>query len=445
MNGLRAAVIGAGASGVLQALHLARAGAEVILIDRGRAPGRGVAYSTVRPEHLLNVPARRMSAFSDDPDHFERWYGALGGGGGEDFAPRMVYGDYLAQLLGEAGIAPRAGEAVGLAPDGAVRLADGGAVAADAVVLAPGNFRPATPPGIDPDALGPLWAADPWAADLVEGLGAGDVVLLVGTGLTAVDVALTLDATGFRGRIVALSRRGLTPRSHGRREPNVTPLEDLPARCVSMLRRVRARSDEIGWHGAVHELRAVTAGLWRAASGAERRRFLRHLRAWWDVHRHKVAPAVGARIEAMQAEARLMVAAGKLVSAQAEEGRALVRFRARGGDAVESLLVARIVNCTGPELDIVRAGEPLLDSLLAQGAIRPDPLAIGIDVDAECRAVGADGRPSATLSVIGPVTRGAFWESVAVPDIRAQAERVAARLILRDAGSTSSPAPQDER
>lgn len=427
MSGIRVAVIGAGASGTLQALHAKRAGADVILIDRGPAPGRGVAYSTRRPEHLLNVSARRMSAFSDDPGHFERWYGALTGGGAEDFAPRMLYGDYLAQLLAEAGIVPLAGEAVALEAGG-VRLADGCIVAADAVVLAPGNFKPATPPGIDPAALGSLWVDDPWAGDLTEGLGASDVLLLIGTGLTAVDVALTLDATGYQGRILALSRRGLAPRAHGIREPTVAPSEDLPADCVAMLRRVRARSAEIGWLGAVHELRNVTQTLWRSAEISERGRFLRHLRAWWDVHRHKVAPAVGATIAAMQADARLAVAAGRLVSAQAEGGGAVVRFRPRGSDAVETVLAARIVNCTGPELDIVRAGEPLLDALLAAGRIRPDPLRIGVDVDIECRAIGADGKASGSLSVIGPITRGAFWESVAVPDIRVQAERVAARL-----------------
>ncbi|HYN46577.1 MAG TPA: FAD/NAD(P)-binding protein [Allosphingosinicella sp.] len=421
------AVIGAGASGTLQALHLHRGGAAVTLIDRGPAPGRGIAYATSRPEHLLNVPARRMSAFSDDPGHFERWFGALTGGGPEDFAPRMLYGDYLAGLLAEAGIAPMHGEAVAL-EDGGVRLADGTAIAAGAVVLAPGNFRPATPPGIDPEALGDLWVDDPWAGDLTEGLGSGDVLLLIGTGLTAVDVALTLDATGYSGRIVALSRRGLAPRSHGTREPIVAPRRDLPDRCVAILRQMRARSGEIGWQSAVHELRAVTQGLWQGASLEERARFLRHLRAWWDVHRHKVAPAIGATIEAMQAKAKLAVAAGKLVSAEAGDGGAIVRFRARGRDKVESLKVARIVNCTGPEVDIVRAGEPLLDALLAAGEIRPDPLRIGIDVDPDCRAIGAGGTPSERLSVIGPITRGAFWESVAVPDIRVQAERVAARL-----------------
>ena len=428
MRGPRAVVVGGGAAGTLQALHLLRSGAgAVTLIERAHAPGRGVAYSTGRPEHLLNVPARRMSAYGDDPDHFTRWYATRAGGGEEDFAPRMLYGDYLAELIAAAPVAAVKDEAVDIG-DGAVRLAGGGRIEADHVVLAPGNFRPATPHGIDPAALGALWVDDPWAGDLAAGLSTGDVVLLVGTGLTAVDVALTLDATGFGGRIVALSRRGLAPRAHGEREPMVAPQEALPPSCTAMLARVRERTGEIGWRSAVHELRSVTSKLWASASEDERRRFLRHLRPWWDVHRHKVAPAVGATIDAMQADARLAVAAGKLVSIEAAGDRALVRFRMRGADSVEELRVARIVNCTGPECDIARAGEPLLDALLADGAIRPDALRIGIDVDTECRALGAGGTPSGTLSVIGPVTRGTFWESVAVPDIRGQAERVAKRV-----------------
>jgi uncharacterized NAD(P)/FAD-binding protein YdhS len=422
----RVAVIGAGASGALQALHLKRNGVEIALIERGPAPGRGVAYGTKRPEHLLNVPARRMSAFSDDPDHFTRWFAARAGGGAEDFAPRMLYGDYLQGLLAEAGIEAVRGEAVDLA-GGAVRLSDGRWLEADAMVLAPGNFRPARPRGIDPAALGAAWVEDPWASGL-DGLGPRDVVLLLGTGLTAVDVALTLDATGFRGRIVALSRRGLAPRAHGPREPMVAPAEELPASCVGLLRRVRARSSELGWRSAVHELRSVTQAIWGAASQEERRRFLRHLRPWWDVHRHKLAPAIGERIEAMQAEARLAIAAGKLVSVEPVEDGARLSFRMRGTEAVETLRVARIVNCTGPETDIARAGEPLLGALLEAGRIRQDALGIGIEVDGQCRAIGRDGAASETLSVIGPVTRGTFWESVAVPDIRAQAERVAARL-----------------
>jgi len=420
------AVVGAGASGTLQALHLQRAGAGVTLIERGARPGRGVAYGTTRPEHLLNVPARRMSAFADDQGHFSRWYADLSGGTEEDYAPRMVYGDYLTQLLAEAGIAAVAGEAVDVA-EGAVLLADGRRIEADAVVLAPGNFPPATPRGLDAAALGDIWIDDPWAGGL-EGLGPKDVVFLLGTGLTAVDVALTLEATGFRGRIVALSRRGLAPRVHGLREPMVAAREDLVPSCIAMLRRLRLRSDEVGWRSAVQELRTVTQWLWGEADMTERRRFLRHLRPWWDVHRHKLAPAIGATIELMQAEARLAMAGGRLLSIAPVEGGAEISFRLRGQAAVEQLRAARIVNCTGPESDIARAGEPLLDALLARGAIRQDKLRVGVDVDGECRAIGADGQASETLSVIGPVTRGTFWESVAVPDIRVQAARVAERL-----------------
>jgi uncharacterized NAD(P)/FAD-binding protein YdhS len=423
-----AAIVGGGAAGALQALHLKAAGiGDIALIERARQPGKGVAYSTRRPEHLLNVPARRMSALAGDLDHFTRWYAAKAGGTDEDFAPRMLYGDYLAGLLEEAGIAATHGEAIDVG-GGAVMLADGRRIAADAIVLAPGNFKPATPPGIDPEALGSLWVADPWAEDIAEGLGRGDVVMLIGTGLTAVDAVLTLEALGFPGRIVALSRRGLAPRAHGPREPTVAPVDALEPSCTAMLSRVRTRSVEIGWRSAVHELRTVTQDLWRSAPEIERRRFLRHLRAWWDVHRHKIAPAVGETLEAMQGAARLSVAAGRIVSIERDGDRALVRFRARGKAEEEVVRVARIVNCTGPELDIVRSGEPLLLNLLAAGRIRPDPLKVGVEVDEDCRAVEANGTPAGDLYVIGPLTRGTFWESVAVPDIRTQAVRVAERI-----------------
>ena len=427
MTAASAAVVGGGLSGALQAIHLLRAGAKcVTLIERAGPPGRGVAYGTDRPEHLLNVPARRMSAFPDEPDHFVRWYRERGGSA-EDFAPRMLFGDYVVELLGKAGegLEIVRGEAVDA--DGAeVVLAGGGRIAAEAVVLAPGNLPPATPPGIAPEALGSLWVGDPWAGAIADGLGDGDAILLVGTGLTAIDAALTLEANGFRGRILALSRRGLVPRAHGLREPTTAPQEKLPPDCVGLLRRVRRRSGEIGWRSAVHELRNVTQAIWAGAPAAERRRFLRHLRPWWDVHRHKIAPAVAATIERMQAEGRLAFAAGRIVSIEAD---GTVRWRRRGSEATEAMRASRIVNCTGPEHDIVRAGEPLLDALIGRGRIRPDPLRIGLDVDGDCRAIDASGACSDRLYAIGPVTRGTFWESVAVPDIRVQTQAVARRIV----------------
>ena len=429
MSGRHVAIVGAGLSGALQAIHLARADARVTLIEREHVPGRGVAYGTDRPEHLLNVPARRMSGLAEDVDHFTRWWAARGGGE-EDYAPRMVFGGYVRELLAEAGEAVEIilGDAVDVEPGERVRLADGRAIDAEAVILAPGNLRPALPGRIDSEALGDAWVGDPWAGDFIAGLGTADTILLIGTGLTAVDVALTLDARGFEGNILALSRRGLAPRAHEPREPLVAPQEALPTDCIGLLRRIRRRSTEVGWRSAVHELRSVTQSLWRGAPLAERRRFLRHLRPWWDVHRHRIAPAVGATIDRMQAAGRLRFAAGKIVSVVPDGGGARLEWRPRGGDAVESVAARKIVNCTGPELDIVRAGEPLFDALIASGRIRPDVCRIGIDVDEELRAIGADARPSECLFAIGPMTRGAFWESIAVPDIRGQAARITSRL-----------------
>lgn len=426
------AVIGAGAAGALQAIHLRRAGVpRVTLIERALRPGRGVAYGTRRPEHLLNVPARRMSAYSDDPAHFIRWLEArTGGTGAEAFAPRVTFGDYLSGELAAAGngIAVVTGKAVDVsAADGAelVRLADGRAIAADAVILAPGNLQPAVPGPIDAGALGAAWIGDPWSEALTRDLDEDAPIVLIGTGLTAVDIALTLNALGHRGPILALSRRGLLPRAHGPRERADGAAEAWPDRSAALLRAVRRRGDAIGWRSAVQEVRSAARAIWCDAAPAERARFLRHLRPWWDVHRHRVAPAIGAAIDRLQAEGRFAAMAGRIVAIEADPAGAVLRWRRRGSEEVRQVTAARIVNCTGPELDLARAGEPLFDALLAAGRARTDHCRLGLDVDRDSRLLGRSGAPAEQLFAIGPITRGTFWESIAVPDIRTQAEGIA--------------------
>ncbi|MFN3944794.1 MAG: FAD/NAD(P)-binding protein [Allosphingosinicella sp.] len=431
-----AAVVGGGFSGTLQAIQLVRAGVtRVVLIEREGAPGRGVAYGTARPEHLLNVPAAKMSAFPDAPDHFADWF-AGHGGAPHEFAPRRLYGSYVEQLLADAGdrIEIVRDEARDILPGEQVVLKSGRRIDADAVVLAVGNFPPGPLRGLSEAELPGIYVPDPWAGDFADGLNDQDDVLLIGTGLTAVDAALTLDAKGFGGRILALSRRGLAPRAHRMMAP-VPPLGgEPPATCAALTRAVRRAAEGIGWRAAVDQLRPVTQRLWAEAPLEERRRFLRHLRPWWDVHRHRIAPSIAARIAEMEAAGRLRFAAGRIVAAAADGS---VEWRPRGAASSERLRAARIVNCTGPEPNIARAGDPLLDALIASGRIRPDPLRIGIDVDADFRAIGADGEPSETLYAIGPMTRGAFWEIVAVPDIRGQVKALAERLGGRGEGQSA--------
>ncbi|WP_340314511.1 FAD/NAD(P)-binding protein [Rhizorhabdus argentea] len=432
------AIIGAGFSGTLQAINLLRHdGPRATLIERRPAAGRGIAYSTAHPDHLLNVRAANMSALRDDPDHFIRWLGAnrpgLGG-----FVPRMVYGDYLADLLDEAmarsgdRLTRIEGEAQDVALDdkgATIVLHDSRQLRADAVILAPGNLPPHQPPALASAAIdADRYLADPWAADVAAGLGDGDTILIVGTGLTMVDVALSLDARGFRGRIVAMSRRGLLPQAHAE-GAMAAPLSQRPSLVPSkLLQSVRSRAVGSGWRAAVDALRPFTQDMWLAADPAARRRFLRHLRAWWDIHRHRLAPPVAARIAGLRERRQLEILAGQLVGAKPSEGAVDVEWRPRGTDELRMLRVRRIVNCTGPQGDLLRTTELLLSRLSERGLIRPDAEQLGIDVNPQCEAIAADGRADRRLMVVGPMTRGTFWEIVAVPDIRAQTWSVARRL-----------------
>ncbi|MFK3890844.1 FAD/NAD(P)-binding protein [Sphingomonas sp. NPDC079357] len=434
------AIVGGGFSGALLAINLLRHdGPRATLIERRPAQlGRGVAYSAAHEEHLLNVRAGNMSALPDDADHFVRWLTHNGLGDRTTFVPRRVYGRYLREMLEQAVAAhPHRltlieDEVQTIAPvaDGyQATLAGGGILTADAMVLALGNLPPHTPPGIDHDALpSGCYRGDPWAGDIAEGLRDDDTVVLVGSGLTAVDAALLLDSSGFRGRIVALSRRGLVPRRHADTPPQPGLSERPAAKLSALLHHVRMRSATIGWRAAVDTLRPITQMMWGAADATTRARFLRHLRPWWDVHRHRLAPAIADRIEALVASGRLEVVAGKLVAATGDGAQALLDWRPRGEAETRRIRAARIVNCTGPQGDLLRSGEPLLRDLLARGMIRPDRLRIGLEVDAQSRVVAEDGTIAEQFYAIGPMTHGGLWEVVAVPDIRQQNWTLARRL-----------------
>ena len=421
------AIVGGGFSGTILAAQLARRGVASILIDGSGRAGKGVAYSTTDPAHLLNVPAENMSAWADAPDDFARRFAAEGGQS-VGFAERSLFGLYLREILHEAVDSGRtqavdSAATAARASDGSwtVALDDGSTLDAEALVLAVGNQEP-EPLRAFADVRH-RFIRDPWgaaAAEAVRALAATDEpALLVGTGLTMVDLALSLDSAGHRGLVVALSRRGLVPRAHAPFDPAPVARDELPAGRVRLLWRwLRRRSAEVGWRAAVDSLRPHSHPLWQGLGEDEQRRFLRHARPWWDVHRHRIAPEVARKIHGMVAEGRLEVVAGRILSASESESGVEVEFRKRGAEAPQSLRVAFAFNCTGPLHAIERTGDPLLRSLLDAEAVRPDPLGIGLDVDQRSRA----GR---RLWALGPLTKGRYWEIVAVPDIREQAAAVA--------------------
>jgi uncharacterized NAD(P)/FAD-binding protein YdhS len=246
----------------------------------------------------------------------------------------------------------------------------------------------------------------------------GGAALIVGTGLTMVDLVLSLNAAGHRGRIVALSRRGLIPRAHADFNPAPVDQGELPRGLRAMFRWLRRRSAEVGWRAAIDSLRPHSHALWQAMAHDEQHRFLRHGRPWWDVHRHRIAPEVAGIVAAMVAANQLEVVAGRILSARETSEAVEVEYRRRGAAQSRTESFAFAFNCTGPLHSITRSKDPLLRSLLGAGEARPDHLGIGLEVSDDCR-----GGPG--LWALGPLTKGRYWEIIAVPDIRDQAAAVA--------------------
>jgi uncharacterized NAD(P)/FAD-binding protein YdhS len=252
-----------------------------------------------------------------------------------------------------------------------------------------------------------------------DGVASAKAVLLIGTGLTMVDLALSLDSAGYRGRIVALSRRGQVPRSHGDFEPAPVSLADVPRGSVSGLWRwLRRRSAEVGWRAAVDSLRPHSHALWQSLGPAEQRRFLRHARPWWDVHRHRIAPQVAETIHEMIAGSRLEIVAGRVVATHPGDAGLEVEICRRGAARTTTETFDYVFNCTGPLHAIEQTRNALLRGLLDGDEVRADHLGIGLDADSESR-VGT------RLWALGPLTKGRYWEIIAVPDIRGQAAAVA--------------------
>jgi len=433
------AVIGAGFSGLMTALQLLERpdGPRVRLIERRQPFACGAAYSTTFRDHLLNVRAANMSAYPDRPSHFVDWLATQGEPYRDTaFVRRSRYGGYLKAMLATAAERSEAGRllleadaVVGLEPWGErwrLTYAMGRVIEVDAVILAVGNFPPHLPAGVgEAAAQSEAFIGDPWTSDLASAPEAGHA-LLIGTGLTMVDVALRLAAERPGLTLTAISRRGLLPQRH--QESGPTPLTWDPGRKTTvrgLIRRMRELAKDADWRTVIDGVRPHVQTIWRGWSVKEQRRFLRHARPWWDVHRHRLAPAVARRIDELIAVRALNVHAGRFVAMTPEGERLSIHWRRKGSAVVEGFKADLVVNCSGPTGQLARSADPLIAALARQGLIRPDPQNLGLDVDALGRLVTEAGAASDRLYSIGPATRGAFWEITSVPDIRVQAASLA--------------------
>jgi uncharacterized NAD(P)/FAD-binding protein YdhS len=428
------AIVGAGAAGTMTALHLLRrkdsSPMRLTVVDPDTSSGPGVPYRTTDPRHLLNVPAGKLSADASAPLDFVGWLNGNGlpGAGSGDFVPRGLFGRYLSSAFEGArgdrvNRVHRRAVAVAVRRHGlAVTLCNGDIVHADAVVLAAGPNTPGTswtPQWLRDSAL---FVNDPWQPGALDGLPEDGDLLLVGTGLTMADLACTLRRPD---RVLhAISRSGLLPRAHRMDPPSPVPAPAFTIDRGHVLERsVRYVQDLIAQGGdacvAVDALRPHAGALWAGMTDDERAHFLRKYRRLWDIHRHRMAPRTAALVQQHLTDGELQLYCAELVDTVSSSTGA--RATLSTGQVLE---VRAVINCTGPQYDITTGTDPLWSQLLADGLVRPGPLNLGLDTDAEGRLL-----PGAVqMWTLGPLRRGNLWETTAFTEIRAQAERLAALI-----------------
>ena len=450
------AIIGGGLSGAAVAYHLAAllppGEADVVVIEPRPELGRGLAYSASDPDHRLNVPDHKMSLRTDQMDHFKRWLAApdapvLPAGSallnGDIFAPRAIFGTYVAAQLaplvasGRVRHVQAAVAGLELGDGYHLSLTDGSVLRADLLVLAASHPKAALPRELAPLADHPALIADPFAPAALAGIGLDERILIVGNGLTSADIVATLHRKGHRGPITALSRHGWRSKAHGPKQAETSAdFAQSPSRsALHLLQRVRqalAQDAELGltWHAVLDKLRAQGPAIWAALPETERRRFLRHLRALWDIHRFRIAPQTHEANLHMQRLGRLTYLAARIE--RVSPGSPLeVRLIERRSRIAVPLTVDRVILATGPAHGSVIAATPAFANLADLGLLQPDPLGLGLHATARGLAIPAKGQPDGTVLIAGPLARGTVGELMGLPEVVSWAEHIAREVAVQ--------------
>jgi len=451
-------IVGAGFSGASVAINLLRLSywrpSRIVLVDRAPRMARGAAYAERSHPYLLNVPAGRMSMNSSDPLEFLKFaQRRLPDATEDDFLPRALYGEYLESVLLDAETASPAhvqlhrvrGEVCGIERTGGtspfrIELDDGTSFVADDVVLALGNPPPANLPGTRSLHDSPRYVSDPWNSQLA--LQPGETALVIGTGLTMADTVIAGSEAANDGvTFHAISRHGMIPPSQtafrhaaGCDGDDATLLRAASFSARRLLHTVRELTDDVqrrggDWREAITRVRNLAPSLWQRLPTRERKRFLRHARPYWDVHRHRLPQQTLAKLDQLQRDEKLHVHAGRLLNFELVGEKIRVSWRPRGSDEIQTMLVDRVINCTGADYNPARSHDPLMRSLLGQGMAAPDTLGLGLRTGTHGAVIDSRNRVASNLYYIGPMLRADHWECTAAQELRGHAERLAHHLV----------------
>lgn len=450
------AIIGGGASGILLLLHTlkqAQGPFSVVLFNHGYPLAKGVAYSTEDAAHLLNVRAGRMSAYADHPEHFVEWvrlqpeYPAVLGPDTDNdaFIPRYLYGRYLKETFDHTMKNLPTGFQVKIekvtvtdilkSTNYHLTSSTGIRYSATNVALCTGIEAPSGLPGIKNLPTDERIHINPWMPQLPV-IDPEKDILLIGTGLTMVDHVLSLLNSGFKGRIIALSRHGQLPMAHPeqkqsfKKDHQFIPPHDLLSLFSIIRKRIKEHSDPQGWEEPVLEdIRPYTQQLWYRYSAEEKAQFLRHLQHLWSKLRHRIPYPVFLQLDKAVKEQRLLLLGGKLEEVSPKPHGIDISIQKRKAAESVTYSVQRIFNCIGPVLDVAQSTNPLIRSLAQQGYIRNSAARLGPDATPEGKLIDHQGEISEGLFVLGPPMRGVVWEAVAVPEIRVGAKQIATDVL----------------
>lgn len=450
------AVIGGGFSGVIVAIHLLQKATyplNIYLIEPRNKLGEGVAYSTASDYHLLNVPAGKMSGFADQHDHFLQWLNIHYPDRqitADTFVPRKFYGEYLRSILQDAEQKARDGvllhrvldEAIAINKtnnDLIITLKSGEQLSINQSVLALGNFPPQNPsidnPSFYQSSRYVPWA---WSEPQLPLISTHEPLLLIGSGLTAIDIIATLKSQNHQGKIHVVSRRGLFPQPHEKVEPFPPFLipESAPNTTRELVHKIREEIDKAAqkgynWRAVIDSLRVETQSIWNHLSPPEQSRFLRHVQPYWEVVRHRIAPNIHQQIQELFNNQQLILYAGRILEYSENYDGVDVIIRQRHNQELLNLRVSLVINCTNSVGDYQKLSSPLLVSLFKSGLIRSDPLNLGLDVTKTGALINQKGEISQHLYTLGTTCKGCRWETTAVREIREQAENLATELLNR--------------
>ena len=447
------AIIGGGLSGTALSMQLLRQhGTQQVhihLIEKSGVIGRGVAYETSSDQHLLNVPASKMSIWPEDAGHFHRWLqvhhqdiGPMG------FAGRKVFGDYIQHTfqglisdpLHKGLLSMHHTEVIGLKRDDnacELSLSNGETLRADAVVLAIGNFPPAVPKGVDDAVISDSrYFNNPWNAAIPKQLQPEQDVLIIGSGLTMVDIVCMLKQQGHQGRIHSVSTHGFVPQVHefGLPYPDfISAIEDkkdvLGIYKVFRKELQKAKAQGINWRAVIDAIRPHTQEIWQNLPARELERFVTHIRHIWGVARHRMPPENAAVLEAMLENNQLQLSAGRVRKVYKESEKFILEFTDNTTHEMHKTIGDVVINCTGPQSDYTRIENALLKNLFQQKMVRKDVLNMGFDTTVNAELKDAEGKVVEGLYTIGPPMKGVLWEITAVPEIRVQAQNLASGIL----------------